>query len=149
MKGQAYINGKDIFTEFGAVLRRGAYEALLLPAPTKPNISNQSRKQNGERVICIKGEDGKVFSQKREFQLQIFIQGRDTDDYLRKYESFIDEIRTGVFDFIVPRLRKQFRLVYINCPKYGDYGLKCGNFALRLEEPNPENRQIEEKYLSL
>ena len=45
MKGQAYINEKDIFVNYGATLIRGAYEALLTPAAAKSYISNESRMQ--------------------------------------------------------------------------------------------------------
>lgn len=137
MKGQAYINEKDIFVNYGATLIRGAYEALLTPAAAKSYISNESRMQHGVRMIA-NAENART--QSREFVINILIEGSDEVSYLRQYEAFINDVSAGLFELKVPRLGRIFKVVYSSCSKYGNYGLKKGIFALRLVEPNPKDR---------
>ena len=138
MEGQAYINNKDIWTNYGAILRRGAYEALLTPAAVKPYITTESRLQHGKRYVA--SDNAKM--QEREITLNIFIEGESEEQYLERYEAFLNAITNGVFELKVPRLKRVFKFVYLACAKYGDYGIKKGNFALRLSEPNPKDRPL-------
>lgn len=147
MKGQAYIklvgdddtSYVDIAT-FGVTLIRGWREALLTPPPIKSLITNDSRLSNGVSVIA-KSENIKL--DKRDLSLQFFLEGKNTVDYLSKYESFLTKIAySGQFCLKVPCLGKVYKLVYSQCSKFGDYGLKKGNFTLKLTEYNPSDREI-------
>ena len=137
MKGQAYINEKDMFTTWGATLAKGAYEALLKPAPNKELIQNKSRLSPGKIVnmdICKTDE--------RDVTLSIWIHGESQKDYLTKYKSFLDEITSGEILLKIPILDMTFKLTYSNCSSYGDYGLTKGKLTLKLNEPNPQNREV-------
>lgn len=139
MKGQAYINDKDIYSTWGAVLAKGAYEALLKPAPNKTLIQNKSRLEHGKSVIT---KPDTFKTDERDISFSIWICGVSQEDYLTKYKSFIEEITSGVILLKVPILGLTFKLAYLNCSNYGDYGLKKGKLTLKMNEANTKDREV-------
>lgn len=146
MKNQAFIKlvGEadtayaDLDT-FGVTLIRGWREALLTPTPVKSYVTNDSRIQHGQSVIATSTYAKK---DKRDVSISFLLEGATEEDYLQKYESFLDKVAySGQFCLKVPRLKRVFKLVYSQCSKFGDYGLKKGNFTLKLTEYNPEDRE--------
>lgn len=139
MKGQAYINDKDIYTTWGAVLAKGAYEALLKPAPNKALIENKSRLEHGKRVII---NSNICKTDERDVAISFWIKGTSESDYLAKYESFINEIISGLIKLKVPALGRVFKFTYLDCSSYGDYGSMVGKLTLKLNEANPKDREL-------
>lgn len=139
MKGQAYINNKDIWTTWGVSLLSGAYEELLKPCSMKEYIENKSRLEHGTRLIA-NSAIAKV--DERALSFSIFIEGNSVSDYLLKYESFLEELCKGLIVFKVPTLKRSFKLVYTDCSKYGNYGDTKGKFTLKFREPNPKDREV-------
>lgn len=137
MTGQAEINGKDIWTTWGASLCKGCYEVLLTPSSMKDYIQNESRLEHGVRIIA-NSQTAKTTA--RIIQLQFFIEGNTVEEYLSRYNSFLNEITNGVFTFKVYRLNATYKLVYTDCSKYGNYGEKRGKFTLKFIEPNTKDR---------
>lgn len=125
--------------EYGVTLIRGWREALLKPASTKDYTKNDSRLEDGVRIVA----SSKYSKQKeRDVQFSCIIEGTSEKDYLDKYESFLNAIAyDGSILFKVPSLKRIFKLVYTDCTKFGDFGLKCGNFTLKFTEPNPADRE--------
>ena len=140
IQGQAYINTVDV-ANYGATFIRGFYEALLTPAPTKQYISNSSRLEHGIRVVA-NAQNTKL--DKRDVQLQVMIEGSTQAQYLQRYEAFLDAIQQGKIKLYVPKLGRTYKLVYTNCSKYGNYGLKKGIFTLKFTEPDPSDTANEE-----
>lgn len=137
MKGQAFINDKDIWLTWRASLCKGSYEQLLKPAPMKEYITNNSRGEHGMRIVANSGNSKTDY---RTLSLSLFIEGDTQSEYLNNIETFIDEISSGVFSLKIPRLNKVYQLVYTDCSNYGDYGLKKGKFVIKLTEPNTKDR---------
>mgnify|MGYP004534286287 FL=1 len=132
---EAYI---DIDT-YGITLTRGWREALLAPPPVKNYISNDSRLENGVAIVATAKY---VRQDKRDINLSFFLEGISEEDYLDKYERFLEKIAyNGEFCLKVPCLKRVYKLVYTQCSKYGDYGLKKSNFTLKLTENNPNDRE--------
>lgn len=130
----AYI---DLDT-FGITLVRGWREALLTPAPVKGYVTNDSRLEHGQSVIAAPKYAKK---DKRDVSISFFLEGNSEEDYLQKYEAFLNKIAySGEFCLKVPRLKRVFKLVYTQCSQFGDYGLKRGKFVLKLTEYNPNDR---------
>ena len=138
MEGQAYINDKDIWLTWSAMLAKGTYEKLMKPASMKEYISNSSRLEHGTRIIA---SPEIVRTQQREIQIQFFIEGASESDYLLKYASFIDELQKGKIEFRVPKLNCTYKLVYTECSSYGDYGRQIGKFTVKFIEPNVKDRE--------
>lgn len=136
MKGQAYINNQDI-SKWGASFAKGAYEALLKPAPTKENVRNESRIEDG-----VREDTSNIRLSERTISLPFWIVGTSEDDYLAKYEDFLDEIASGVIVLKVPALKKVYKLIYSDCSSYGHYNRIKGKIILKLKEPNPRDREF-------
>lgn len=136
MTGQAYINNIDI-SVFGAMFARGAYEALLKPAPAKANIQNKSRNEDG-----IRENTTNIRLNERTINLPFWIIGTTESDYLEKYEAFLDAIMFGQINLKVPALKKVYKLIYLDCSSYGHYNKTKGKIILKLKEPNPKDREL-------
>lgn len=146
MKNQAFIKlvgeGDTAYTDlgdYGITLIRGWREALLTPAAVKEFVTNDSRLENGISVIA----SPKYAKQnKRDVSISFFLEGNSEEDYLEKLEKFLDKIAySGQFCLKVPCMKRVFKLVYSQCSKYGDYGLKRSNFTLKLTEYDPTDRE--------
>lgn len=138
MKGQAYINGNDIWLSYSAALVKGAYEALLTPAPMKDYISSSNRMKDGVSYVV---DTTSRKTDKRSVSFSIFIQGSSINDYLSKYSALMSELTKGVILLKVTTLKTIYKLVYIESSKYGDYGVKAGKFTFKFDEPNISERE--------
>lgn len=139
MRGQVYINNKDMYVTWGATLAKGAYEALLKPAPNKVLVQNKSRLNHGKMVIANKDT---CKTDERDITFSVWIRGESQMDYLIKYKSFLEEITSGLILLKIPNLDMTFKLTYLNCSNYGDYGLTMGKLTLKMNEPNSSDRNI-------
>jgi hypothetical protein len=139
MKGQAYINGKDIWLTWGAMLAKGTYERLLKPAPMKEFVSNSSRLEHGVRIVA---NPNVARTEQREIQIQFIIEGGSENDYLEKSSSFMSELEKGIIEFNVVKLKTIYKLVYTDCSSYGNYGNKMGKFTVKFIEPNTKDRIV-------
>lgn len=146
MKNVAFIKlvseADDAYVDldtFGITLVRGWREALLTPAPVKSYVTNSSRLEDGERIIALP-ENAKM--DKRDVSISFFMEGNSQEDYLAKYEAFLNKIAySGQFCLKIPVLHRIYKLVYSSCSQFGDYGLKRGKFTLKLTESNPNDRE--------
>lgn len=123
---------------FGITLVKGWREALLTPAPVKDYVINDSRLEHGQSVIATQKYAKK---DKRDVSISFFLEGKTEEEYLQRYEDFLNKIAySGEFCFKIPQLKRIFKLVYSQCSQFGDYGLKRGKFVLKLTEYNPDDR---------
>jgi hypothetical protein len=135
-KGELYINGLDAYDEYGLSLESSALSALMTPPPNKPLIENKSRQEHGKRVI-----NSVPFIDERELNLQVHIKANNTDEFIEKYLKFCDVLALGSIE-IKTRYEKDkvYRLNYLNCTQFTEYRMGLAKFILRLNEPNPSNR---------
>lgn len=146
MKNQAFVKlvgeSDTAYTDlgdYGITLIRGWREALLTPAPVKEFVTNDSRIENGVSVIA---SPKYAKRSKRDVNISFFLEGSSEEDYLDKYEKFLEKIAySGQFCLKVPCMKRVFKFVYSQCSKYGDYGLKRSNFTLKLTEFDPTDRE--------
>ena len=146
MKGQAFIKYpdeddtkyRDLYEIYGVTLTRGWREALLKPAAVKDYSKNDSRLEDGIRIIAKKEYAKK---KERDIQLSFILEAESETQYLANYEKFLNDIAySGMIYLKVPVMNKVFKVVYTDCQKFGNFGLKKGNFTLKLTEPNPADR---------
>lgn len=146
MKNQAFVKlaseADDAYVDldkFGVTLVKGWREALLFPAPVKDYVTNDSRLEHGISAIALSKY---ARLNKREVSIPFVLEGVTERDYLDKLDSFLQKIAyNGEICLKVPCLKKAYKLVYSQCSKFGDYGLKKGNFTLKFAENNPNNRE--------
>lgn len=110
----------------------GTLEALLTPAPMKEYIKNDSRRENGLRLIPA---NAKVAA--REVSIPFLIEGSGRVDFLLKYKSFVNELYKGNIVLQVPGLERAYTLTYLSCSKYGSYGACRAKVMVRLLEATP------------
>ena len=112
---ELFINGKDAYTTWGISMDDTALSALMTPAPNKEFIENKSRMEHGKRVI--------------------------TADPFARYDSFCNELDKGILE-IKTKYQPNivYRTIYISCNQFSQFMQGIGKFVLKLNEPNPNNR---------
>lgn len=134
MIGQLYINDKDAFSIWGAYLEDGSENALLLPASNKEYASNKARSQHGKQVFRnLPRKD------ERDVILYFCMVASTKEEYLQKYEAFVEELDAGMVIMKVPSMKKGYKLDAISYQELSFYDY-IGRFAVKFNEPNPKNR---------
>ena len=128
---ELFINGKDAYTTWGISMDDTALSALMTPAPNKEFIENKSRMEHGKRVITA---DPK--KDERDLTLQINLTAPDKDTFFARYDSFCNELDKGILEIKT----KYQPTIYISCNQFSQFMQGIGKFVLKLNEPNPNNR---------
>lgn len=91
--------------------------ALMTPAPNKEFIENKSRLEHGKRVIAA---SPKV--DERNLTLTINLTAKDENEFFEKYDSFCQELATGVLNI---RSKYQpdivYRTIYLSCNQFTQF----------------------------
>lgn len=136
MIGELFINGKDAYTTWGISMDETSLSALMTPAPNKALIENKSRLEHGKRVIASNPK-----KDERNLILQINITAPDKDTFFARYDSFCNELDSGVLDIKTKyQPATVYRTVYQSCQQFSQFMQGIGKFILKLNEPNPKNR---------
>ena len=138
MKGDLYINGKDAWVEWGVNMGDGFLDAIDAFAPMKAIIENESRIENGKRVIV---KNPVVAS--RDLTLKFVIKGADELDFRNKRKAFELELRKVTLDVTIPVLGEGvFHLLYTgnNVAYAMNPARTICTISAKFEEPNPADR---------
>lgn len=139
MKGKCWINKKDAYLFWGVTLSDSAINALRTPAPMKENVSNKSRLENGKRVIY--GSDTARVDE-RDLTLAIYIRASDQAQFDSRFESFIEELQKGRIEIeIAERSNIVYRCDYLSASQFSQFNGRLGKLTLKLNEPNPKDRE--------
>ena len=137
-KGELFINNKDSYDNWGISMDTSSLSALMTPAPNKEFIENKSRLEHGERVIAA---SPKV--DERNLTLTINLTAKDENEFFEKYDSFCQELATGVLNI---RSKYQpdivYRTIYLSCNQFTQFMRGIAHFSLKIVEPNPMDRNI-------
>lgn len=133
--GQLKINNKDAFTEWGVSLSNGAKAVLMAPPALKERVSNESRLAHGKSIL-----NTNLKKAPREFTLEMHMISSSWADYLDKKTRWEEMLMEGSLDIKTSwESGVTYHCLYISCAKFAEsHGL--AKFALRLAEPNPDNR---------
>ena len=148
LTGLLTINGKDVWTEFGAFLaeeKRGGREnltAILAPAKAKGHVGVDFRERNGT------GYSGKLEtrSEERDVTLQFALHAGTRREWLDRYRAFIAFLKRGEDGWLLmrfPGLGLTMRVFYVECTSYKpltslwEEGAQAGRFKVRFKEPEP------------
>lgn len=136
MPGELFINGKDAYITWGITMDETSLSALMTPAPNKALIENKSRLEDGKRVITSSPK-----KDERNLTLQINITAPDKDTFFARYDSFCDELDKGILEIKTKyQPNVVYRTIYISCSQFSQFMRGIGKFVLKLNEPNPKNR---------
>lgn len=135
------INGLPL-SSMGATLVSGAYSALLTPPALKDFVENDAPLKDGTDVIVPGTEDEDDASiprvKERDVTLTFLIQGKDSGDFMAKYDAFVAELYKGAVVLGVPDLGRYFHLLYGSCTQFDNYLLNACKVAVKFREPNPK-----------
>lgn len=145
------INGYDAAARWGVTLGDGSLSALMTPAPMKDYITNESAATAGKIIANSTAAMPKPDS--RDVQLTVYVHARRAQDtvgtdgtvaekgFYTRYAEFVAELQKGA---ITLRTRYQenvyYRLYYVSCSQFSQFNGRLGKFTLRLNEPNPTDR---------
>ena len=136
MLGDLYINSQDAWGTWKVAMGNGFIENLLVPAGLKEFIENESRLENGKRVITT---SPKVSS--RDVTLTFNIHGDSTSEYLSNYASFVAVLQSGTVRIRVPSINMTFNLIYKKSSSFNISRARMdSSLAVKFEEPDPTNR---------
>lgn len=139
MRGELLINGKDAYTTWGVSMGDNFLDNIEAPASVKEYISNESRIENGKRVIT---DASLIKLASRDVTLQFHICGDFQDDYLNNKRAFQQELYKGVMDIQIPsRGSEIYHLLYQGKQVSYSQSFTEGKLSAKFEEPNPANRE--------
>ena len=140
MRGELFINGKDAYTEWGISMDTSSLSALMTPSANKDLPENKSRLEHGKRVII---DDSVVKVDERQLTLTINLTAKNEVEFFTRYNSFCKELATGRLNI---RTKYQpdvmYRTIYKSCNQFTQFMRGIAHFSLKLDEPNPTDRNL-------
>lgn len=148
LEGLVIINGKDIWTEFGAFLteeKKGGREnlnALMTPSKVKGHTGVDIREENGVRY----SDTLTVRNAERELTLHFALTAPTKEEWLRRYRAFIGFLKQGEGGWLraeFTELGMTLRLQYRDAGSYKALsylwkeGLQASRFKVKFMEPDP------------
>lgn len=146
------INNNEAYSTYGVMMGEGFLDSLLAPVPLKAFVSNESRLQNGKRVIT----DSKYIRKgSREVTLTFVIVADTQAELQRRKEAFYALLYGAVVEISFGDIKKgtevvykaptaeTFRLLYTgNGVTYGESitHTTC-KVSAKFEETDPTDRQ--------
>lgn len=133
------INGTEMA---GVQMGRGFMDTLRAPLELKPFVENESRLEDGKRVIAI---NPKYAS--REISLEFQITGATKGEFLSNKDAFFAQLYLGEVS-LYPENGKsddtRYHLIYIGkSPTYsGGRTDRACKIKVAFLEPNPRNRDL-------
>lgn len=139
MKGDLVINGNDAFENWGVSMGDGFLDSIEAPLSMKDYISNESRIQNGKRVIT---DPSILHIASREVTLQFHIFGNTESEYRTNKKAFEKNVLyNGVVDIQIPgRGDEIYHLIYLGKQITIAQTLTECKLTVKFEEPDPTNR---------
>lgn len=148
LKNLVIINGKDIWTEFGAFLteeKKGGREnltSIMSPSKVKTHVAVNIREENGSKyssVLDVKNEE-------RDVTLHFALFAESRSEWLQKYRDFITFLKEGENGWLsmrLPELNLTMRLYYVESSSYKPLtylwkeGAHASRFKVKFREPVP------------
>lgn len=136
MTGELYINGKDAYTEYGMSLEDGAISALLTPPSLKEFVENESRIENGKKIII-----GYPVYDARDVSLAFHIVAPTKEAFFAKYQALCAVLQKGIVKIKTKyQADTVYKFVYNSCTQFSQYSFGIAKFTLKLTEANPADR---------
>lgn len=138
MKGELIINGIDAFENWGVNMGDEFISALCGIVALKDFIENESRLENGKRVLVL---NPKLSS--RDVVLPFTIKGSSRDDFKIKKKAFFEELYKGEITIKIPDESDDvYHLIYTGKSiQYSqNTSMTFAALSAKFTEPNPSNR---------
>ena len=138
MKGDVKINTYDAYERYGINLEDGAISTLMTPAPMKEYIESKSRLRHGKTIVTTLSK-----YDSREITLPFHLIAKSKAEFFEKYNLFCSEVlANGKFELSTKyQSGIVYRLVYVSCTQFSQYNRELAVFSLKVEEPDPTDRE--------
>ena len=103
MKNELFINGEDASIMYGVTLIDTSVDELLKPASMKDFVTNESRIDNGKRMVY---DMPRLAS--RELTISFGILGADPFDFQTKKANFVALLQNEEIELYVPALGEEY-----------------------------------------
>lgn len=148
LKGLVIINGKDIWTEFGAFLteeKKGGRDnltSIMAPSKVKSHVGVNIREHDGTKY----SETLDVKNEERDVTLHFAIFAGTRNEWQLRYRSFISFLKTGEKGWLsvrLPELGLTMRMFYVDSSNYKpltylyNEGVQASRFKVKFREPIP------------
>lgn len=148
LKDLVIINGKDIWTEFGAFLteeKKGGRDnltSIMAPSKVKSHVGVNIREHDGTKYsgkLDVKNEE-------RDVTLHFAIFAGTRSEWLLKYREFISFLKQGENGWLniqFQELNLTMRMFYVECLEYKPLsylwqeGVHASRFRVKFREPQP------------
>ena len=139
MKLPGAFGWTDMFVNYGISLEETSVSKLMTPAPNKEVVENKSDLEHGKRVDR---DTDDVRKDERNVNLIMLISARNETEFLENYGRFCtDFLDKGFFDIKTAYVPNTvYRMTYLDCTQFSEYGMGVGKFTLSLNEPDPTDR---------
>lgn len=130
------INGYDAQAQYGVVFPPSAINAIMTPASLKEFVTNESRDEDGSRIIFHNPRQAQ-----RELTIEMHLHASSQQQLISRYKQLIRIFEAGMFTIeLVDRNPGDiYRFIYESCNSFS-MGERLAKFVLKLIEPNPTNR---------
>ncbi len=145
LRGLLYINGKDVYSEYGAFLTEDTvgqntnYAELLTPPKTKPYTAVSFREDDGEKLPDVLPDPA---FEPRDVSLYFAILADTPAIFLTKYHAFVSLLKSGWLEIRLPELNQTYKMYYQECSGYEQLtpidGQVAAKFKVKLREPVPQ-----------
>lgn len=135
-----FINGVDIYKQYGAFIDAQGISALLTPPAQKDRLQYNSRLQHGKQVDTTHNRLAD-----RDLTLTLTITARDEAQFLDRYAAFCELLKAGTLNISTNIYSDVvYRCNYISCTQFTQFYTQMAKFSLKLNEPNPSDREPSE-----
>lgn len=139
--GEVFINDLDAFENWGISFTDKSISTLMEPEPLKNPVENKSTTRDGKQIR--KDDQPKV--DERDLTLAVQLYARNRTELFSRLKSFKTELKKRR---IVIRTKYEpgvyYRCDYQSCTQYTSFHRGLATFSLKLNEPNPNNRDKED-----
>ena len=139
--GEVFINDLDAFENWGISFTDKSISTLMEPEPLKNPVENKSTTRDGKQIR--KEDQPKV--DERDLTLAVQLYARNRTELFSRLKSFKTELKNRR---IVIRTKYEpgvyYRCDYQSCTQYTSFHRGLATFSLKLNEPNPNNRDKED-----
>ena len=139
--GEVFINDLDAFENWGISFTDKSISMLMEPEPLKNPVENKSTTRDGKQIR--KEDQPKV--DERDLTLAVQLYARNRTELFSRLKSFKTELKKRR---IVIRTKYEpgvyYRCDYQSCTQYTSFHRGLATFSLKLNEPNPNNRDKED-----
>lgn len=135
------INDKNARLTWGVITTPNTLSTLLAPGPLKGYISNNSNLEDGTRY-----DPENVKVGERDLNLEIQMIADSPAQFYNRHFEFCEELSKGKIKLQIDELPYHvFRFIYRSCPQYTQFNRGIATLALKLTEPNPKKRSLEDE----